>query len=60
MVYPSRMLQAADSLPVNIGLLGKGNVSQPDALREQVAAGRYWPEDPHEDWGATRRRSTVR
>ena len=37
--YISRMLQAADSLPVNIGLLGKGNVSQPDALREQVAGG---------------------
>jgi urease subunit alpha len=25
------MLQAADSLPVNIGLLGKGNGSKPDA-----------------------------
>ena len=50
--YISRMLQAADSLPVNIGLLGKGNVSQPDALREQVAAGVIGLKI-HEDWGAT-------
>ncbi len=49
--YISRMLQAADSLPVNIGLLGKGNVSQPDALREQVAAGVIGLKI-HEDWGA--------
>ena len=41
-----------DSLPVNIGLLGKGNVSQPDALREQVAAGVIGLKI-HEDWGAT-------
>ncbi len=50
--YISRMLQAADSLPVNIGLLGKGNVSQPDALREQVAAGVIGLKI-REDWGAT-------
>lgn len=50
--YISRMLQAADSLPVNIGLLGKGNVSQPDALREQVTAGVIGLKI-HEDWGAT-------
>ncbi|MBZ4256788.1 amidohydrolase family protein, partial [Mycobacterium tuberculosis] len=50
--YIARMLQAADSLPVNIGLLGKGNVSQPDALREQVAAGVIGLKI-HEDWGAT-------
>ncbi|STR43763.1 urease subunit alpha [Klebsiella michiganensis] len=46
------MLQAADSLPVNIGLLGKGNGSNPDALREQVAAGVIGLKI-HEDWGAT-------
>ncbi len=46
------MLQAADSLPVNIGLLGKGNCSNPDALREQVAAGVIGLKI-HEDWGAT-------
>lgn len=45
-------LQAADSLPVNIGLLGKGNCSNPDALREQVAAGVIGLKI-HEDWGAT-------
>lgn len=31
--YIARMLQAADTLPVNIGLLGKGNGSNPDAAR---------------------------
>src|ERR1700676_4647571 len=34
-----RMLQAADSFPMNLGLLGKGNVSLRNPLREQVAAG---------------------
>ncbi|KKW67629.1 urease subunit alpha [Lampropedia cohaerens] len=48
----ARMLQAADSLPVNIGLLGKGNVSNPQALREQVAAGVIGLK-LHEDWGST-------
>ncbi|UMX69310.1 amidohydrolase family protein [Klebsiella pneumoniae] len=50
--YISRMLQAAVNLPVNIGLLGKGSVSQPDALREQMAAGVIGLKI-HEDWGAT-------
>jgi urease subunit alpha len=50
--YIARMLQAADTLPVNIGLLGKGNGSNPDALREQVAAGAIGLKI-HEDWGAT-------
>ncbi|WP_139358456.1 urease subunit alpha [Escherichia coli] len=50
--YIYQMLQAADSLPVNIGLLGKGNGSNPDALREQVAAGVIGLKI-HEDWGAT-------
>ena len=36
-----RMLQAADALPMNIGLLGKGNASLPQALQEQVAAGAH-------------------
>ncbi|MYW01110.1 urease subunit alpha [Streptomyces sp. SID3343] len=48
----SRMLQAAEELPVNIGLLGKGNGSLPDALREQVEAGVAGLK-VHEDWGAT-------
>ena len=50
--YIARMLQAADTLPVNIGLLGKGNGSSPDALREQIAAGAIGLKI-HEDWGAT-------
>ncbi|PWC14701.1 urease subunit alpha [Brenneria corticis] len=50
--YIARMLQAADALPVNIGLLGKGNTSSPDALREQVAAGVIGLK-LHEDWGST-------
>ena len=47
-----RMLQAADALPMNIGFLGKGNASQPEALREQVAAGAIGLK-LHEDWGTT-------
>jgi urease subunit alpha len=47
-----RMLQAADGLPVNIGLLGKGNASLPQALEEQIAAGAMGLK-LHEDWGTT-------
>ncbi|HEY4161927.1 MAG TPA: urease subunit alpha [Dongiaceae bacterium] len=47
-----RMLQAAEGLPVNIGLLGKGNASLPGALREQVEAG-VCGLKLHEDWGTT-------
>ena len=47
-----RMLEAADSLPMNLGFLGKGNVSLPDPLREQVAAGAIGLK-LHEDWGTT-------
>jgi urease subunit alpha len=45
-----RMLQAADALPVNIGLLGKGNASTLEPLRAQVAAGACGLK-LHEDWG---------
>ncbi|HZL16404.1 MAG TPA: urease subunit alpha [Polyangia bacterium] len=48
----SRMLQAADTLPVNIGLLGKGNASRPESLAEQVVAGCAGLK-LHEDWGTT-------
>ncbi|STW48191.1 urease subunit alpha [Klebsiella pneumoniae] len=51
-VYLHACCRRPTSLPVNIGLLGKGNVSQPDALREQVAAGVIGLKI-HEDWGAT-------
>jgi len=47
-----RMLQAADELPVNLGLLGKGNASLPEALEEQVAEGAIGLK-LHEDWGTT-------
>lgn len=47
-----RMLQAADAFPMNLGFLGKGNVSLPDPLREQVEAGVIGLK-LHEDWGTT-------
>jgi urease subunit alpha len=48
----ARMLQAADAFPMNLGFLGKGNASQPAALREQVEAGAIGLK-LHEDWGTT-------
>ncbi|HEU4323964.1 MAG TPA: urease subunit alpha [Roseiflexaceae bacterium] len=48
----ARMLEAAEALPVNLGLLGKGNASTPEALREQIEAGVCGLKD-HEDWGTT-------
>lgn len=47
-----RMLQAADAFPMNLGFMGKGNVSLPEPLREQVAAGAIGLK-LHEDWGST-------
>ena len=47
-----RMLRAASALPVNIGLMGKGNASTPEPLREQVRAGALGLK-LHEDWGTT-------
>jgi len=47
-----RMLEAADALPMNLGFLGKGNASLPEALREQVEAGAIGLK-LHEDWGTT-------
>ena len=47
-----RMLQALEAWPINVGLLGKGNASLPEALREQVAAG-VCGLKLHEDWGTT-------
>jgi urease subunit alpha len=47
-----RMLQAADSFPVNLGFLGKGNSSKPEGLIEQVEAGAIGLK-LHEDWGTT-------
>ncbi len=48
----ARMLEASAGLPVNVGLLGKGNSSRPEALVEQLRAGACGLK-VHEDWGAT-------
>jgi urease subunit alpha len=47
-----RMLQAAESFPMNLGFLGKGNASMPTALEEQIEAGAMGLK-LHEDWGTT-------
>jgi urease subunit alpha len=46
------MLAAADAFPMNLGFFGKGNVSQPQPLEEQVLAGAVGLK-LHEDWGST-------
>jgi urease subunit alpha len=47
-----RMLQSFDGIPMNVGLAGKGNASQPAALVEMVNAGACALK-LHEDWGTT-------
>ncbi|MGP4845602.1 urease subunit alpha [Marinobacter sp. 1Y8] len=47
-----KMLQAVDSLPMNIGFLGKGNASLPESLELQLKAGAMGLK-LHEDWGTT-------
>jgi urease subunit alpha len=48
----ARMLQALEAFPLNFGLLGKGNVSLPEPIVEQIAAGCIGLK-LHEDWGTT-------
>nr|ART38724.1 G481 [uncultured bacterium] len=48
----ARMLEAAEALPMNLGFLGKGNASRPEALAEQIEAGAMGLK-LHEDWGTT-------
>ena len=48
----ARMLEAAESLPVNLALAGKGNASTPEGLVEQIRAGAACLK-LHEDWGTT-------
>ena len=48
----ARMLEATAGLPVNVGLLGKGNSSRPETLAEQLDAGACGLK-VHEDWGST-------
>ncbi len=50
--YIERMYQALEDLPINFGLLGKGNVSVPKPIEEQIEAG-VMGLKLHEDWGTT-------
>ncbi|WP_407676676.1 urease subunit alpha [Peristeroidobacter soli] len=50
--YIERMYQAVEALPINFGLLGKGNASLPRPLEEQIEAG-VMGLKLHEDWGTT-------
>ena len=50
--HMARMLQAADSFPMNMGFTGKGNASLPQPLIEQIEAGAIGLK-LHEDWGTT-------
>lgn len=47
-----RMIQSFDAFPMNLGLSGKGNASQPAALHEMVLGGACALK-LHEDWGTT-------
>jgi urease subunit alpha len=47
-----RMLQAFEGLPINVGILGKGNGSLPKPLEEMIEAGACGLK-LHEDWGTT-------
>ena len=47
-----RMLQAADSFPMNLAFAGKGNAALPEALEEQIKAGACALK-LHEHWGTT-------
>jgi urease subunit alpha len=46
------MLRALDPLPLNVGLLGKGNSARREGLVEQIEAGACGLK-LHEDWGTT-------
>ena len=48
-----RMLKAAEGLPINVGLSGKGHAAAEEPLAEQIRAGAIGLK-VHEDWGATR------
>ncbi|MGH9164821.1 MAG: urease subunit alpha, partial [Acidimicrobiales bacterium] len=48
----ARMLEALDTWPVNVALLGKGNTTSAEAMEEQLRAGASGFK-LHEDWGST-------
>ncbi|WP_030659744.1 urease subunit alpha [Streptomyces rimosus] len=50
--HVSRMFASMDGLPVNVGLLGKGNTMSAASMRDQLRAG-VLGFKIHEDWGAT-------
>ncbi len=50
--YVERMLQAFEGLPINVGVMGKGNSSLPGPLVEMIKAGACGLK-LHEDWGTT-------
>jgi urease subunit alpha len=50
--HMARMLQAAESFPMNLGFLGKGNAALPAGLEEQILGGACGLK-LHEDWGTT-------
>jgi len=50
--HTMRMIEAADSFPMNLGFMGKGNTSLPAALEEMILAGACGLK-LHEDWGTT-------
>jgi len=50
--YVMRMLQAFEGLPINVGILGKGNASLHKPLRDMIDAGACGLK-LHEDWGTT-------
>lgn len=47
-----RMIEAFETIPVNMGQLGKGNSSKPEAIIDQVLGGAIGMK-LHEDWGST-------
>jgi urease subunit alpha len=46
------MLESLETLPVNVGMLGKGNCSVAQSIEEQIEAG-VCGLKVHEDWGST-------
>lgn len=50
--YLRQMMQATDTLPVNLVFTGRGNSSHPYGMKEQILAGAGGLK-LHEDWGST-------
>jgi urease subunit alpha len=50
--FIEKMFQSVEGLPINIGLMGKGNTSSLEAQEEMIKAGALGTK-VHEDWGTT-------